>query len=181
MTIMLLLDCRWGQVYILESLMYVVPQEDSDAETIIERITPRLQHSNSSVVLTAVKVIIYMMNYISSLDHLRQICKKLSPPLGKPFIKFSGSPFHRDNRTATPNTAINFYFESNSHPSQLGLRGSIYNPSKHPTPPSTLANIVTNTAPRLLLQIQRSHICQACKTRDHPSAHHRKKRKDCFI
>ncbi|KAJ1675401.1 hypothetical protein EV182_001344 [Spiromyces aspiralis] len=75
-------ECNeWGQVYILESLMYIIPQQESDAESIIERITPRLQHSNASVVLTAVKVIIYMMNYISNIDELRRICKKMSPPL----------------------------------------------------------------------------------------------------
>ncbi|KAJ1913511.1 hypothetical protein H4219_005190, partial [Mycoemilia scoparia] len=75
-------ECNeWGQVYILESLLFVIPQEESDAEIIIERIISRLQHNNSSVVLTAVKVVVYMMNYISNIEQLKTICKKMSPPL----------------------------------------------------------------------------------------------------
>ncbi|KAJ2853214.1 hypothetical protein J3B02_003247, partial [Coemansia erecta] len=75
-------ECNeWGQIYILESLMYVVPQESNDAETVIERIVPRLQHGNSGVVLTSVKVISYMMNYVAQTEILEPILRKLSPPL----------------------------------------------------------------------------------------------------
>ncbi|KAJ2722047.1 hypothetical protein GGI07_003581 [Coemansia sp. Benny D115] len=75
-------ECNeWGQIYILESLMYVVPQDTSDAETVIERIMPRLQHGNSGVVLVAIKVIAYMMNYVSTTEALEPILRKLSPPL----------------------------------------------------------------------------------------------------
>ncbi|KAJ1737275.1 hypothetical protein LPJ72_000646 [Coemansia sp. Benny D160-2] len=75
-------ECNeWGQIYILESLMYVTPQEASDAETVIERIVPRLQHGNSGVVLVAVKVIAYMMNYVPQRETLEPILRKLSPPL----------------------------------------------------------------------------------------------------
>lgn len=76
--------CRWGQTYILESLMFVVPQEPGDAEMLAERIAPRLQHANSAVVLTAVKVIVYLMNYMAKDEDISNMCKKLSPPLGKP-------------------------------------------------------------------------------------------------
>ncbi len=41
----------------------------------------RLSHSNSAVVLTATKVILYLMNYISSSEFKEGLCKKLSPPL----------------------------------------------------------------------------------------------------
>jgi vesicle coat complex subunit len=74
---------RWGQTYILESLMFVVPQEPGDAEMLAERIAPRLQHANSAVVLTAVKVIVYLMNYMSKEEDISNMCKKLSPPLGR--------------------------------------------------------------------------------------------------
>ncbi|KAJ2019365.1 hypothetical protein GGI14_001660 [Coemansia sp. S680] len=75
-------ECNeWGQIYILESLMYVVPQDSSDAETIMERIMPRLQHGNSGVVLVSIKVIAYMMNYVSQVETLEPILRKLSPPL----------------------------------------------------------------------------------------------------
>ncbi|KAJ2633659.1 hypothetical protein H4R22_000317 [Coemansia sp. RSA 1290] len=75
-------ECNeWGQIYILESLMYVTPQSSEDAETVIERILPRLQHGNSGVVLVSVKVIAYMMNYVSKTETLEPILRKLSPPL----------------------------------------------------------------------------------------------------
>lgn len=79
-----LLSCfRWGQTYILEALLYYVPQENGNAEILAERITPRLQHANSAVVLTSVKVIVYLMNYMEKEEDISNLCRKLSPPLGK--------------------------------------------------------------------------------------------------
>ncbi|PWN40553.1 putative beta-adaptin [Ceraceosorus guamensis] len=75
-------DCsEWGQTYILESLMFFVPQDYADAEILAERIAVRLQHANSAVVLTSVKVILYLMNYIASAEFRESLCKKISPPL----------------------------------------------------------------------------------------------------
>lgn len=74
---------RWGQTYILEALMYFVPQDPTDAELLAERIAIRLQHANSAVVLTTVKVILYLMNYIIDQDRIDGLCRKLSPPLGR--------------------------------------------------------------------------------------------------
>lgn len=75
-------DCsEWGQTYILEALMTYVPQESSEASLLAERIAPRLSHSNSSVVLTCTRVILYLMNYISDKRQIAALCKKLSPPL----------------------------------------------------------------------------------------------------
>lgn len=61
--------------------MYYVPQEPGDAEMLAERIAPRLQHANSAVVLTCVKVIMYMMNYMRNEADVSAFCRKLSPPL----------------------------------------------------------------------------------------------------
>ncbi|GAA5870904.1 hypothetical protein JCM1840_002726 [Sporobolomyces johnsonii] len=72
---------EWGQTYILESLMYYVPEEQQDAELLAEQISIRLQHSNSAVVLTTVKVILYLMNYMGSQSVVEEMCRKLSPPL----------------------------------------------------------------------------------------------------
>jgi vesicle coat complex subunit len=71
--------------------MFVVPQEPGDAEMLAERIAPRLQHANSAVVLTAVKVIVYLMNYMAKEEDIVNMCKKLSPPLGE----FSNRKSHR--------------------------------------------------------------------------------------
>lgn len=62
--------------------MYYVPQDAGDAEMLAERISPRLQHANSAVVLTTTKVIMYLMNYMSNEEEINQLCRKLAPPLG---------------------------------------------------------------------------------------------------
>lgn len=75
-------DCsEWGQTYILEALMSYVPQESGEALLLAERIAPRLSHSNSAVVLTCIRVILYLMNYIAGERQIAALCRKLSPPL----------------------------------------------------------------------------------------------------
>lgn len=80
--IQILPDCsEWGQTFILEALMNYVPQESGEAALLAERIAPRLSHSNSSVVLTCIRVILYFMNYIAEEKVISSLCNKLSPPL----------------------------------------------------------------------------------------------------
>ncbi|EEH38956.2 AP-2 complex subunit beta [Paracoccidioides lutzii Pb01] len=80
--ISILPDCsEWGQTYVLEALMSYVPQECSEALLLAERIAPRLSHSNSAVVLTSIRVILYLMNYISDQKQITYLSRKLSPPL----------------------------------------------------------------------------------------------------
>lgn len=47
---------RWGQVFILDALSRYKAADPREAENIVERVTPRLQHANCAVVLSAVKV-----------------------------------------------------------------------------------------------------------------------------
>lgn len=47
---------RWGQVFILDALSRYKAADAREAENIVERVTPRLQHANCAVVLSAVKV-----------------------------------------------------------------------------------------------------------------------------
>lgn len=61
--------------------MSYVPQETSEALLLAERISPRLSHSNSAVVLTCIRVILYLMNYIADQKQISILCRKLSPPL----------------------------------------------------------------------------------------------------
>ncbi|KAG8063343.1 hypothetical protein GUJ93_ZPchr0003g18524 [Zizania palustris] len=46
---------EWGQVFILDSLSRYKAADAREAENIVERVTPRLQHANCAVVLSAVK------------------------------------------------------------------------------------------------------------------------------
>jgi AP-2 complex subunit beta-1 len=61
--------------------MNYVPQDTADALLLAERIVPRLSHSNSAVVLTCVRVVLYFMNYIADQKQVSSLCRKLSPPL----------------------------------------------------------------------------------------------------
>ena len=61
--------------------MSYVPQECGEAALLAERITPRLSHSNSAVVLTCIRVVLYLMNYIADQKQISALCRKLSPPL----------------------------------------------------------------------------------------------------
>lgn len=54
-----------------------------DAEQLAERISVRLQHANSAVVLTTIKVILYLMNYMEDEVLIRTLERKMGPPLGK--------------------------------------------------------------------------------------------------
>ena len=48
---------RWGQVFILDALSRYKAADTREAENIVERVTPRLQHANCAVVLSVVKVV----------------------------------------------------------------------------------------------------------------------------
>ena len=47
-----------------------------------ERIIVQLQHANSAVVLTTIKVLLYLMNYMENRRLIDYSCKKMGPPLG---------------------------------------------------------------------------------------------------
>ncbi|KZS99285.1 Adaptor protein complex beta subunit [Sistotremastrum niveocremeum HHB9708] len=77
-----LADCsEWGQIYILDSLLTFVPQSTQDAEILTERIVVRLQSANSAVVLTTIKVLLYLMNYMDDRRAIEVLCRKMGPPL----------------------------------------------------------------------------------------------------
>ncbi|GAQ78829.1 adapitin protein [Klebsormidium nitens] len=72
---------EWGQVFILDSLSRYKAKDARDAESIVERVTPRLQHANCAVVLSSVKVIMQQLELITSTDVVRNLMKKMAPPL----------------------------------------------------------------------------------------------------
>ncbi len=77
---------EWGQVFILDSLAKYQPTDAREAEGIIERVTPRLQHANSAVVMSAVKVILSYMEIMTAsgvgeTEAIRHLTRKLAPPL----------------------------------------------------------------------------------------------------
>eukprot|EP00658_Telonema_sp_P-2_P018420 TRINITY_DN17229_c0_g1_i6.p1 TRINITY_DN17229_c0_g1~~TRINITY_DN17229_c0_g1_i6.p1 ORF type:complete len:922 (+),score=236.77 TRINITY_DN17229_c0_g1_i6:193-2958(+) len=72
---------EWGQVFVLDALTDYEPADSREAESIIERVVPRLQHANAAVVLSAVKIVLRFMTYVTSPEAVRTYHKKLSPPL----------------------------------------------------------------------------------------------------
>lgn len=72
---------EWGQVFILDSLSKYVAADAREAEGIIERVTPRLQHANSAVVMSAVKSILHFLDDVVNQETVRTVYKKLAPPL----------------------------------------------------------------------------------------------------
>ncbi|KAI0093614.1 Adaptor protein complex beta subunit [Irpex rosettiformis] len=72
---------EWGQIYILDSLLRYVPEKHEDAELMAERVVVQLGHANSAVVLTSIKVLLYLMNYMENRKLMDYLCKKMGPPL----------------------------------------------------------------------------------------------------
>jgi len=61
--------------------MNVISQEEDDAEVLAERIISRLSHSNSAIILTTIKVIVYLTNYIKNDVVVNALFAKLGAPL----------------------------------------------------------------------------------------------------
>ncbi|CAH0713663.1 unnamed protein product, partial [Brenthis ino] len=73
---------EWGQVFILDALSNYSPRDSREAHSICERITPRLAHANAAVVLSAVKVLMKLMEMLSDETELvGTLSRKLAPPL----------------------------------------------------------------------------------------------------
>ncbi|KAI1287938.1 AP-1 complex subunit beta-1 [Halotydeus destructor] len=73
---------EWGQVFILDSLANYSPKDEREAQSICERVTPRLAHANAAVVLSAVKVLMKFMETMDATsDFVQTLTKKLAPPL----------------------------------------------------------------------------------------------------
>jgi len=70
----------------LDSLLRFVPDDTKDAEILAERIIVQMQHANSAVVLTTIKILLYLMNYMDNRKLVDHICKKMGPPLGQPAL-----------------------------------------------------------------------------------------------
>ncbi|KAK2099864.1 AP-2 complex subunit beta [Saguinus oedipus] len=72
---------EWGQIFILDCLSNYNPKDDQEAQSICERVTPRLSHANSAVVLSAVKVLMKFLELLPrDSDYYNMLLKKLAPP-----------------------------------------------------------------------------------------------------
>jgi len=77
-----LTECsEWGRVYILDFIAEYLPEDVKDTEQAIQWVVPHLSHNNAAVVLSAAKVLIRYMDFITDAEKIRSICRKLSQPL----------------------------------------------------------------------------------------------------
>uniref|UniRef100_A0A2P2I005 AP complex subunit beta n=1 Tax=Hirondellea gigas TaxID=1518452 RepID=A0A2P2I005_9CRUS len=73
---------EWGQVFILDALSQYDPKDEREAQSICERIIPRLAHANAAVVLSAVKCLMKFMELMpADSEFVKNLHKKLAPPL----------------------------------------------------------------------------------------------------
>ncbi|KAK9670760.1 beta-adaptin, partial [Basidiobolus ranarum] len=72
---------EWGQITIMSCLSERRPRDAQEAENVCERVLPRLQHANASVVLAAVKVLLLYMDHTQNRELHQLVIKKLAPPL----------------------------------------------------------------------------------------------------
>jgi AP-1 complex subunit beta-1 len=72
---------EWCQIYLLEGVSRFQTNNQEEIAEIIERVSPFVNHSNSGVVLTAIKILIKLLDLVDSPDTIRTVCKKITPSL----------------------------------------------------------------------------------------------------
>lgn len=73
---------EWGQVYLLDAIATYKPKDQREAQSICERVTSRLAHANSAVVLSTVKVLMLLMDRMDeNCEFVKILERKLAPPL----------------------------------------------------------------------------------------------------
>jgi vesicle coat complex subunit len=75
-------ECNeWGIIYILDALSGYAPADARETESILERVSPRLSHQNPGVVLSASRVLMKYMDFLTNAEIVRGYCKRLTQPL----------------------------------------------------------------------------------------------------
>ena len=72
---------EWAQIYILESVMTFEPKDAEEALLCAEKVCPRLQHSNSGIVMASVRLIIYLASFAPTASKMNQLITKCSSPM----------------------------------------------------------------------------------------------------
>jgi AP-1 complex subunit beta-1 len=72
---------EWGKIYLLEAIATHQIKDSEEAENIVERILPQLNHNNPAVVLSSVKVILKAIDKFADEEVKKATVKKMSAPL----------------------------------------------------------------------------------------------------
>jgi len=70
----------------MEAIALYTPRDSNEAEIIVERVSPRLNHANAAVILSSIKLMMHCLPFITN-DSIKQgLPKKLSPSLSIPSL-----------------------------------------------------------------------------------------------
>uniref|UniRef100_A0A7S1MZG7 AP complex subunit beta n=1 Tax=Phaeocystis cordata TaxID=118079 RepID=A0A7S1MZG7_9EUKA len=73
---------EWNQVALLDTLTLFCPRTEREAVTVLERVAPRLNHSNASVLMSAIKVMLHHLSFLPQTGDLsRNFTLKMAQPL----------------------------------------------------------------------------------------------------
>lgn len=72
---------EWSQSIILDAISNYEAQQPSEAERVLERVAVQTTHRNSGVVLSAVRVMVKMLDYLDDLDMIRNYSRRVTPSL----------------------------------------------------------------------------------------------------
>lgn len=61
-------------MYILDFIALNLPEDPKDIDSAIQRVVPNLSHNNAAVVLSAAKVLVRYMDFITDAEKIRSIC-----------------------------------------------------------------------------------------------------------
>ena len=70
-------------LYLSEPYVRLFPSDPKEAESIIDRVTPRLSHANAAVVLSSIKVVMKLLALITNQETLK-VAEHLTHPF--PFL-----------------------------------------------------------------------------------------------
>ena len=72
---------EWSQSIILDAISNYEAEDSTQAERVLERVSVQMTHRNSGVVLSAIRVMIKMLDYLDDLDMVRNYSRRISPSL----------------------------------------------------------------------------------------------------
>lgn len=72
---------EWNQVALLDMLVLFKPATEREALTILERVQARLNHSNAAVVMSATKVMLQQLTFLTDPDTIQSFLSKMAQPL----------------------------------------------------------------------------------------------------
>lgn len=73
-------ECHeWGLVTLLESIVYLEPQDQYQAIAGLEKVATKLQHANAAVVINSIKAILHLIKYVPEETRI-QYTRRITPP-----------------------------------------------------------------------------------------------------